>query len=127
MKTPSSTKRILGALIFAVGVLSSTLLTGALTWAGLEATLYGFERYTPNHFDGLSCPPLMTRAESGLIHVAVNNPTDMQFGSVNVPTEYPVGTKTYSAVGTYTAALDGSDGMAMPYNTTTTVTITPRQ
>ncbi len=76
MKTASSTWRILGASIFAIGVLLSTLLTGGLTWAGLEATLYGFERYTPNRFDGLSCPPLMTRSETGVVHVAVNNPSD---------------------------------------------------
>jgi len=76
MKTSSSTLRILGALIFTLGVLSSTLLTTGLTWAGLEATLYGFERYTNDHFDGLSCPLLMTRSETGVIHVAVNNPSD---------------------------------------------------
>jgi len=77
MKTSSSTKRILGALIFALGVLAGTLLTAGLAWAGMEATLYGFERYTTNHFDGLSCPLLMTRTESATIHVSVNNPSNL--------------------------------------------------
>jgi hypothetical protein len=77
MKTSPSTRRILGALIFALGVLSSTLLTTGLAGGGLEATLYGFERYTTNRFDGLSCPPLMTRSETASIHVSVNNPSNM--------------------------------------------------
>jgi hypothetical protein len=68
---------MLGILFFALGVLASTLLTGGLTWAGLEATLYGFENYTNNHFDGLSCPLLMTRSESAIIHVTVYNPSNM--------------------------------------------------
>jgi hypothetical protein len=72
----TSTRRIFGALIFAIGVLSSTLLTGGLTWAGLEAALYGFPRYTDERFDGLSCPLLITRSETALLRVTVNNPSD---------------------------------------------------
>jgi len=68
---------MIGALIFALGVLAGTLLTAGLAWAGMEATLYGFERYTTNHFDGLSCPLLMTRTESATIHVSVNNPSNL--------------------------------------------------
>lgn len=76
MKTSSSGRRIWGALIFGIGVLSSTLLTGGLTWAGLEATLYGFPRYTTERFDGLSCPLLMTRSETAVLRVHVNNLSD---------------------------------------------------
>jgi len=75
-KTPSSTRRIFGILLFAIGALSSTLLTGGLTWAGVEAALYGFPRYTDERFDGLSCPLLMTRSETAFVRVAVNNPSD---------------------------------------------------
>ena len=77
MKMNSSTRRILGALIFALGVVAGTLLTAGLAWGGLEATLYGFERYTNNHFDGLACPLIMTRSESAIIRITVNNPSNM--------------------------------------------------
>ncbi|MGC1378446.1 MAG: hypothetical protein WA821_19600 [Anaerolineales bacterium] len=73
---PLLIRRIFGILLFAIGALSSTLLTGGLTWAGVEATLYGFPRYTDERFDGLSCPLLMTRSETALVRVTVNNPSD---------------------------------------------------
>ncbi len=72
----------MGGLIFAAGVLLSTLLTGALTWAPLEAGLYGFPRYTNEHFDGLSCPKLMTRSESGIIRATVRNPTEKMISPI---------------------------------------------
>ena len=75
-KTPSPTRRIFGILLFALGALSSTLLTGGLSWAGLEAAFYGFPRYTDEHFDGLACPLLMTRSETAFVRVTVNNPSD---------------------------------------------------
>jgi hypothetical protein len=76
MKISSPTLHTLGALTFATGVLLSTLLTAALTWAPLEAELYGFPRYTTERFDGLSCPRLMTRSESGVIRASVRNPSE---------------------------------------------------
>jgi hypothetical protein len=75
MKISSPILRNLGALTFAIGVLLSTLLTAALTWAPLEAELYGFPRYTTERFDGLSCPRLMTRSERGVIRASVRNPS----------------------------------------------------
>ena len=67
---------MLGMLVFTAGILSGTLLTGGLTWAGLEAALYGFPRYTDERLDGLSCPPLMTRGETSIVHVTLRNPSD---------------------------------------------------
>jgi hypothetical protein len=77
MNRPHPIRLIFGILIFALGALSSTLLTGGLTWAGLEAALYGFPRYTDEHFDGLTCPLLMTRSETAFVRVTVNNPSNM--------------------------------------------------
>lgn len=74
-------RQVFGVLIFAIGVLASALLTGGLAWAGLEATLYHFHRYTDESFDGLSCPLLMTHQETGTVRVAVYNPS----GSVIAP------------------------------------------
>jgi len=68
--------RILGILLFAAGILSSALLTGGLTWAELEAAVYGFPHYTSERFDGLSCPPLMMRGETSIVRVTVHNPSD---------------------------------------------------
>src|SRR5258706_2546143 len=77
MKISSSILHTLGGVTFAVGILLSTLLTVALTWAPLEGELYGFPRYTTEHFDGLTCPRLMARSESGIIQVAVHNPSEL--------------------------------------------------
>ena len=78
MKSSWSAPHLIGALVFALGILGSTLLTAGLTTAGLEATQYGFTTFTNEHFDGLACPPLMTRSETGLIRVTVNNPSGME-------------------------------------------------
>ncbi len=75
-------RRIFGILIFAIGVLSSTVLTGGLTWAGLESAFYGFPRYTEERFDGLSCPPLMTRSETASVRVIVNNPSKWEISPI---------------------------------------------
>lgn len=76
MKISSSPQQKLGTFVFALGVLSSIFLTGALAWPGLEAESYGFERYTNEHFDGLSCPFFMTRRESGVVQVDIHNPSN---------------------------------------------------
>jgi hypothetical protein len=68
-------RRILGRLLFAIGVLLSALLMGGLSWAGVESVLYGFPRYTTERFDGLVCPPLMMRDEMSVVRVVVRNPS----------------------------------------------------
>jgi hypothetical protein len=75
MNSPFSFKQVSGFLLFAAGVLLSTLLTAALTWANLEAVFYGFQRWGSDPFNGLTCPPLLTPRETGLILLEVNNPT----------------------------------------------------
>jgi len=82
MTIPFSIRIILGKLLFATGILASTLLAGGLTWAGLEAAFYGFPRYTNERFDGLVCPPLMTRGETGLVRVTVRNPSAREISPI---------------------------------------------
>jgi hypothetical protein len=69
--TPS--KRTLGISLFALGILLGSLLAGVLTWANLEATFYGFQYLPEDHFDGLSCPALMTPHETGIVQIRVSN------------------------------------------------------
>lgn len=69
-------KRTLGILLFAAGILLGIVLTTTLTWAGLEADFYGFQFLPADHFDGLSCPALMSTHETGNILVRVNNPSN---------------------------------------------------
>jgi hypothetical protein len=75
MKRFAPSKRTLGILLFAAGILLGTLLTAALTWAGLEADFYGFQFLPADRFDGLTCPTLMSTHETGAILVQVNNPS----------------------------------------------------
>jgi len=75
MKNISSTNRIIGLLLFSAGILLAFVLTAALTWANLEADFYGFQHYTNSRFDGLSCPLMMTRAETGSVIMFVKNPS----------------------------------------------------
>jgi hypothetical protein len=72
---PSKPQRAFGILFFVLGILSSTLLAAILTWAGLEAAFYGFQLLPGDHFDGLTCPALMTPRETGNIQVQVSNPS----------------------------------------------------
>ena len=78
MKTPSFNPHLPAALIFALGILASTALTTGLTWAGLEATQYGFVTATNEHFNGLSCPQLMMRSETAIVREVVDNPSSME-------------------------------------------------
>jgi hypothetical protein len=71
----SRPKRTFGIFIFAIGILLSTLLAALLTWANYEAAFYGFQLLPGEHFDGLSCPPLMTRHETGTVRVQISNPS----------------------------------------------------
>jgi hypothetical protein len=71
----SRPQRTFGILLFGIGVLLSTLLAALLTWANYEAAFYGFQLLPGDHFDGLTCPPLMTRHETGTVRVEIRNPS----------------------------------------------------
>jgi hypothetical protein len=76
MNNTAPSKRMLGILLFAVGILLGLVLTAVLTWASLEAAFYGFQRLPGDNFAGLACPALMTSHETGSIQVQVSNPSN---------------------------------------------------
>ncbi len=65
-----------GRLIFALGVLVGSLLILVTTWASIEATFYGFPRFGNQPMSGLSCPPMLTAAETGSFSVTLTNTTN---------------------------------------------------
>jgi hypothetical protein len=67
---------ILGVLCLAVGVLLGTLLFGGITWAGLEATFYGFAKYSSEPLGTLRCPLLVTTSETATVSADFTNPSD---------------------------------------------------
>ncbi len=75
MKTNSSLL-ILGLLSYFVGLVAGLFLIVTSTWADMESTFYGFERLANAGLKGLSCPVLMTRAETGTISFDISNPTE---------------------------------------------------
>jgi len=82
MENKSFSKSFLGILVFSLGILLSTALTTALTWANFEADSYGFQRYGSDRFDGLTCPVLMSRHETGTVRVQVENSTKKSISPV---------------------------------------------
>ncbi len=76
MKVLSPINFSLGLMLFVAGILLGTLLVGVLVWADIEAVFYGLPHLTNNTFDGLDCPPLMTRTETANLLVTVHNETD---------------------------------------------------
>ncbi|MEI7844727.1 MAG: hypothetical protein WCK35_02885 [Chloroflexota bacterium] len=75
MENRSSHKRVIGILIFAIGILLSAGLTAVLTWANFEAEFYGFHRFTSDRLSGLTCPLVLTLSETGTIQIDIFNST----------------------------------------------------
>jgi hypothetical protein len=75
MQTYSNGRQWAGILVFTAGILLGLGLTAASTWANLEADFYGFQHLASDHLDGVSCPPLMTPHETGLVRVQAHNPS----------------------------------------------------
>lgn len=72
-KKPSST---LSILIFAIGVLIGLTLATLGTWTDFEASSYDFARNTNTPLNGLRCPILLNRNETGTVSLTVSNTTD---------------------------------------------------
>lgn len=68
--------RVLGMILFAIGVVLGMALFGISSWADLESTYYGFEDMGGGHLNTLDCPVLMTKSEIGTIQASFQNPTD---------------------------------------------------
>jgi len=76
MDSRKRTLRILGLLLFAIGILLGMALAGVMAWADLEAQFYGFENLTQKRLGSLRCPPILTTAETGEIAATVANPVE---------------------------------------------------
>lgn len=76
MNTNLKPNKMVGFLLFAAGILLSVLLVGGLIWSDVEAVFYGLPHLTSDTFNGLYCPPLMTRSETANLRVTVRNETD---------------------------------------------------
>jgi len=68
--------RILGSILFFLGIISGFSIAILGTWNKVESADYFFRGTTFEHFNGLKCPPLMMRSEIGVISVIFDNPTD---------------------------------------------------
>ena len=72
-KTPAP---ILPILLFAVGVLIGLALAILGTWPDFEASSYEFARNTSTPLNGLRCPIILNRNETGKVSLTVSNTTD---------------------------------------------------
>jgi hypothetical protein len=71
MQTKS--KHFLSGAIFFFGIFVGLALALAIIWGKYEATSYFFEGTTYASFNGLHCPVLMARSETGIIRAVFNN------------------------------------------------------
>jgi len=68
--------RILGSILFFLGILSGFSIAIISTWSKVESADYFFRGTTYEHFSGLRCPLLLTRSETGVVNAVFDNPTD---------------------------------------------------
>ena len=65
-----------GVLLYILAVITGLFLIVISTWGDMEAASYGFPRRANTHLNGLACPILLTRNESGVIALNVSNTTN---------------------------------------------------
>jgi hypothetical protein len=75
MQNKTSTP-ILPILLFAVGVIIGLTLAILGTWPDFEASSYKFARNTNTPLNGLRCPIILNRNETGTVSLIVSNTTD---------------------------------------------------
>lgn len=76
MQPSSTVSKIIGVVLFSVGIILSLLLTGLMVWADVEAVSYGFPRLGNEPMNGLACPPLMNPSEDAAFSVTLKNTTE---------------------------------------------------
>jgi len=67
---------ILPIMLFAIGVITGLTLSALAAWPDFEASSYEFARNTNTPLNGLSCPIILNRNETGTVSLTVSNPTD---------------------------------------------------
>ena len=63
-------------LLFAVGVVAGLTLAILATWPDFEASSYPFARNTNTPLNGLRCPIILNRNETGTVSLTVSNTTE---------------------------------------------------
>lgn len=67
---------LLPILLFAIGVVTGLTLSALATWPDFEASSYEFARNTNTPLNGLICPIILNRNETGTVSLTVSNTTD---------------------------------------------------
>lgn len=75
MKTPFTARRILGTVLFTLGLFLAAGLILIATWPDLESDFYGFTTLSEKRLGGVTCPVLITADEQALISARVTNET----------------------------------------------------
>jgi len=73
---PVKAKRTPGNIIFFIGIFLGLTLAVLSIWAALEVQAYYYTGETFEAFNGLNCPLLMTRSETGVVTATFDNPGD---------------------------------------------------
>lgn len=76
MQPSGSVTKIIGLVLFSVGIILALLLTGLMVWADVEAVSYGFPRLGNEPMSGLACPQLMNPTEEAAFSITLRNTTE---------------------------------------------------
>jgi hypothetical protein len=76
LKQRNPTLRRVGFLSFSIGIFIGILLILARAMPDLEASMYGFIKYSYPRLTSLSCPLLMTLPDRELVTIRLRNPLD---------------------------------------------------
>ena len=76
MQTKS--KRTLGSIIFFFGIFLGLLMSLAAIWGDFEGISYFYTGAGYPSYNGLNCPVLMTRSETGSVSATFDNPGDQE-------------------------------------------------
>jgi hypothetical protein len=68
----------LGGVIFFIGVILGLVLSLAAIWGAFEGISYYYTGAGYPSFNGLDCPMLMTRSETGTVTASFDNPSDQE-------------------------------------------------
>ena len=76
MNSENKAIRILGVVIFSVGVLLGTALFAAIVWADFEASMFDLNMRGTASLKTLRCPVMMTATEAGTVRATFANPLE---------------------------------------------------
>ena len=72
-------KHTIGSIVFFPGIFIGLALAIAAIWADFEGLSYYYSGATYAQFNGLHCPVLMTRSETGTITTTFSNPSNQTY------------------------------------------------